>query len=148
MKKYIVTLNKEERHHLQAVSKKGQAAARTRLHAQILLHADTQGSAWTDEAISTALEVHPTTVANVRQRFVEEGLDAALHRRRGRTARWKLDGEQEARLVALVCSGPPDGQVRWSLRLLADKLVELQVVESISYETVRQALKKTPSSPG
>ena len=148
MKKYIVTLNEEERHRLHVVVKKGKVAARIRLHAQILLHADTESSAWTDAVISKAMDVHPTTVATVRQRFVEEGLDAALHRRRTQTSRWKLDGKQEAHLIALACREPPDGQARWSLRLLADKLVELQIVESVSYETVRQTLKKTPSSPG
>jgi len=149
MKKYLVTLSKEERQQLQAVVKKGKAAARTRLHAQILLRADTAGEEWTDEAISTALDVHPTTVANVRQRCVEEGVEAALQRRRGRARhRCKLDGKQEAHLIALACSSPPEGQARWSLRLLADHLVELQIVDTISYETVRQVLKKTPSSRG
>jgi Homeodomain-like domain len=149
MKKYVVTLSKEERQHLQALVKTGRAAARTRLHAQILLHADTEGGGWTDEAISHALDVHPTTVANVRQRCVEEGVTAALQRRRACTARpCKRDGAQEAHLIALTCGVPPDGQGRWSLRLLADKLVELEVVESISYETVRQVLKKTNSSRG
>jgi hypothetical protein len=148
MKKYIVTLSKEERQQLQALVKKGRAAARTRLHAQILLHADTEEGSWTDEDISLVLDVHSTTVANVRQRCVEEGLAVALHRRRTCSSRWKLDGKQEAHLIALACSEPPGGQARWSLRVLADKLVELQVVESISYETVRQTLKKTHSSPG
>jgi transposase len=149
MKKYLVTLSQEERQHLQAFVKKGKAAARTRLHAQILLKADTEGEGWTDEAISHALDVHPTTVANVRQRLVEEGLEVALSRRRTQTVRRrKLDGKQEAHLSALTCSNPPNGQGRWSLRLLADTLVELQVVDTISYETVRQVLKKTHSSPG
>jgi transposase len=149
MKKYVVTLSQEERQHLQAVVKKGKAAARTRLHAQILLHADTTAEAWTDEEISTALDVHSTTVANVRQRCVEEGVAAALQRQRGRTApRRKLDGTQEAHLVALACREPPDGQARWSLRLLADQLVELQIVDTISYETVRQVLKKTNLNRG
>src|SRR5215471_8314879 len=125
MKKYIVTLSKEERQHLQAVVKKGKAAARTRLHAQILLHTDTGAEPWTDEAISTALAVHPTTVAHVRQRCVEEGVEAALQRRVRLQHRRKLDGKQEAHLIALACSEPPDGQARWSLRLLADHLVEL-----------------------
>ena len=85
----------------------------------------------------------------MRQRFVEEGVEAALHRRRAcGLRRCKLDGEQGAHLIALACSTPPNGQAHWSLRLLADKLVELQVVDTISYETVRQVLKKTPSSPG
>jgi hypothetical protein len=149
MKKYLVTLSPEERHQLQAVVKKGKAAARTRLHAQILLQADTGAAGRTDEAISQALDVHPTTAANVRQRFVEEGMEAALQRRRAcGLRRWKLDGTQEAHLITLACSNPPDGQARWSLRLLADKLIELQVVDTISYETVRQVLKKTSSSRG
>ena len=149
MKKYVVTLSNEERQQLHALVKKGRAAARTRLHAQIVLHADTQGGGWTDEAIGHALDVHPATVAKVRQRFVEEGVEAALHRRRARgLRRWKLDGQQEAHLIALACSTPSEGQARWSLRLLADKLVELEVVESISSETVRQVLKKTNSSRG
>jgi hypothetical protein len=149
MKKYIVTLSEEERQQLRALVKKGRAAARTRLHAQILLHADTEEGGWTDEAIGHALDVHPTTVANVRQRCVEEGVEAALQRRRRRIRHHrKLDGKQEAHLIALACSNPPDGQARWSLRLLADHLVELQIVDTISYETVRQVLKKTPSSHG
>lgn len=149
MKKYLVTLSTEERQQLQALVKKGKAAARTRLHAQILLKADTGGERWTDEAFSHALDVHPTTVANVRRRSVEEGIETALSRRRARTIRRsKLDGKQEAHLIALACSEPPDGQRRWSLRLLADTLVELQVTDTISYETVRQVLKKTPLSRG
>ena len=149
MKKYIVTLSGEERQQLQAVVKKGNAAARTRLHAQILLQADSETAGWTDETISHGLDVHPTTVAKVRQRCVEEGVEAALHRRQAREwHRGKLDGAQEAQLVALACSTPSDGRARWSLRLLADKLVELEIVDTISYETVRQVLKKTPSSRG
>jgi hypothetical protein len=149
MKKYIVTLSEEERQQLQAMVKKGNAAARTRLHAQILLQADAETARWTDETISHGLDVHPTTVAKVRQRCVEEGVEAALHRRQARERqRGKLDGAQEAQLVALACSTPSDGRARWSLRLLADKLVGLEIVDTISYETVRQVLKKTPSSRG
>ena len=144
-----MTLSQEERQHLQALVKRGNAAARTRLHAQVLLKADTEEEGWTDEAISRALDVHPTTVANVRQRLVAEGMETARARRRARTVgRRKLDGKQEAHLIALTCSNPPHGQGRWSLRLLADTLVELRVVDTISYETVRQVLKKTHSSPG
>jgi hypothetical protein len=115
MKKYIVTLSQEERQQLRAVLKKGKAAARTRPHAQILLHADTTAEQWTDEAISTALDVHPTTVANVRQRCVEEGVEAALQRRRGRIQhRRKLDGKQERPIslrwpVAIPPTGKPAG---------------------------------------
>src|SRR5262245_40299464 len=108
MKKYLVTLSPEERQHLHALVKKGKAAARTRLHAQILLKADTEGEGWRDEASSRALDVHPTTVANVRQRLVEEGMEAAVSRRRARpVGRRKLDGKQEAHLIALTCSNPP-----------------------------------------
>jgi hypothetical protein len=120
-------------------------------HARILLKAN-QGEAspgWTDAAIAAALEVHPTTVARIRMQYVAAGLDAALQRKvPARQYRRTLDGEQEARLVALACSAPPEGYKRWTLRLLADRLVELQVVETISYETVRQALKQTGSSRG
>jgi Homeodomain-like domain len=151
MKKYVVTLSLEEREQLTAVVRKGKGAASKRLHAQLLLQADrgAEGPAWTDEAISGALAVHPTTVANVRQRCVEEGVDAALQRRAPhRQYQRKLDGGQEAHLIAVACSEPPGGQKRWTLRLLADKLVELEVVDSIARETVRQTLKKTRSSPG
>ena len=99
--------------------------------------------------IAEALEVHPATVARVRQQYVTAGLDVALYAKPPqREYRRKLDGEQEARLVALACSAPPEGHKRWTLRLLADRLVELQVVESVSYETVRQALQQTGSSRG
>ena len=129
----------------------GRRAGRAQTHARILLKAN-QGEAgpgWTDDAISTALEVNPTTVARVRKLYVTDGLEAALHRKAPeRLYRRKLDGEQEARLVAVACSAPPEGQKRWTLRLLADQLVELEVVEAVSYETVRQALKQTSSSRG
>jgi Homeodomain-like domain len=120
-------------------------------HARILLKAN-QGEAgpgWTDAAIAVAVEVNPATVARVRQQYVTAGLDAALHRKPpARQYHRRLDGQQEARLVALACSAPPEGNKRWTLRLLADRLVELQVVETVSYETVRQALKQTASSRG
>ena len=124
----------------------GKAAARVLLHARILLKADSgpEAPAWRDEAISQALEVHATTVARVRQRFVEQGLEAAL-RPQPTTRRYerKLDGVAEAHLIALACGPAPEGQAKWSLRLLADQLVELRHVPSISHEAVRQALKKT-----
>jgi len=151
MKKYVVTLSPEEREQLLALVRKGKIAARTRTHAQVLLQADSSpaGPGWTDEEISTAFAVHPTSVANVRQRCVEEGVTAALQRRAPRRQYLrKLDGAQEAHLIAVACSEPPTGQQRWTLRLLADKLVELEVVESIARETVRQTLKKTRSSRG
>jgi transposase len=129
----------------------GTAPARKLTHARILLKADQspdEGPGWVDEAVADAVEVSQPTVARVRKQYFQEGLEAALNRRAPRREyQRKLDGEQEARLVALACSEPPQGQARWSLRLLADKLVELEVVEEeVSYQTVRRILKKTPSS--
>jgi hypothetical protein len=131
---------------------RGVAPASALTHARILLKAN-QGEAgpgWTDTAIAAALEVNPATVARVRMRYVAAGLDAAVYRKPpARSYRRRLDGEQEeARLVALSCSAPPQGHKRWTLRLLADRLVAPQVVESVSYETVRQALQQPSSSPG
>ena len=140
-----------ERASLRTLISRGDAPARAQTHARILLKANRgePGLEWTDGAISTALEVDPTTVARVRKLYVTEGLEAALHRKApDRVYRRKLDGEQEARLVAVACSEPPNGQQRWTLRLLADKLVELEVVETVSYETVRRTLKQTGSSRG
>lgn len=152
MKRYKVTLDAQERQDLHDLIAAGQAAARKLTHARILLKADAAegGPAWPDHQIADALEVSVATVERVRQRFVEEGLDAALDRkRRERPAREvKLDGRAEARLIALACSAPPEGRAVWTMRLLADKLVELEVVDSICDETVRLALKKTRSSPG
>jgi transposase len=128
----------------------GKAAALKLTHARILLKADAApgGPAWTDARIAEAIEVNRTTVEQVRQRFVEQGLQAALVRKKqARPSRErKLDGAGEARLIALACSEPPLGRAAWTLRLLADRLVELEVVDTISTETVRQALKKTNSS--
>ena len=151
MKKYIVKLSEEERAELQKGISQGAASARKLMHARILLKADSgvAGPRWSDQAISQALEVGTATVERVRERFVEEGLTAALTRRRPRSPRLrKLDGEQEARLIALVCSPPEEGQECWTLQLLADKLVELHIVESIARVTIRQVLKKTNSSRG
>jgi transposase len=149
MKKYIVRLTADEQTSLSQMIRSGKASARTLLHARILLKADSgpEAPAWSDEAIREALEVHATTVARVRQRFVEEGLKAAL-RPQPTTRRYerKRDGQAEAHLIALACGPAPDGQAKWTLRLLADKLVELQHVDSISHETVRQTLKKTNCS--
>ena len=144
-KKYIVRLTEAERAELDALVKTGRAAARKRLHAQILLKADEgeHGPDWTDAAIMEALEVNTRTVERLRQCLVEDGLDTALNGRpQQRYKSPKLDGEQEAYLVALACSAPPDGRSRWSLRLLADRMVELDYVDTVSYETVRQVLKK------
>jgi transposase len=151
MKKYKVTLTAAERqllHELVAAGKK--AAAKKLAHARILLKADAspEGPAWTDDRIAEAVEVNRTTVEQVRQRFVEQGLEAALVRKKqDRPSRQrKLDGAGEARLITLACSKPPQGRAAWTLRLLADRLVALQVVDTISTETVRQVLKKTNSS--
>ena len=152
MKKYKVTLTADERHALQALVTKGKAAAKKLMHARILLKADAaaEGPAWTDDQIAEAVAVNRRTIEHVRQRFVEQGLEAALVRKKqDRPSRErKLDGAGEARLITLACSKPPLGRAAWTLRLLADRLVELQIVASISTETVRQVLKKTNSSRG
>ena len=143
MKKYIVNLSEEERKELHELIATGQASARKLAHARILLKADSSDGApgWTDQAIAEAIEVSIATVERVRERLVEEGVTAALNRRRSYTPRLrKLDGEQEAHLVAITCSPPEEGQKRWTLQLLSDKLVALKLVESISRETVRQVL--------
>ncbi len=145
MKKYIVRLTNEERHHLEDLVSKGQAQAYKIKHAHILLQADAEGPNWTDVAISEVFRCHRGTVEGIRKRFVQQGLSAALERKkREKPPREKiLDGEGEARLIALACSQPPEGRTRWTLELLADKLVELNVVDAISYQTVRRVLKKT-----
>src|SRR5690348_11893417 len=151
MKVYRVKLTLEERAHLHALLSKGKAAARTLTHARILLKADEgeAGPCLSDDEIALDLDVDRSTIERVRVRCVEEGFEAALRPRPSRQLHpRKLDGVQEAHLVALACSPAPKGQKRWSLRLLADKLVELEVVDDISYETVRQTLKKKNSSPG
>ncbi len=144
--KYAVILSEEERARLHTLIGQGHAPARMRAHARILLKAN-QGEAgpgWPDADIAAAVEASLATVARVRQRYVTDGLDAALARKApDREYRRKLDGAQEARLVALTCSNPPAGQQRWTLRLLAEQLVALEVVDSVSHETVRQVLKQT-----
>lgn len=150
-KKYPVILTEEERVHLRQVMVAGTAPARKLTHARILLKADQSldGPGWVDERIAEAVEVSQPTVARVRKQYVEAGLEAALNRRAPRRVyRRKLNGEHEAHLIALACSAPPAGAARWSLRLLADKLVELEIVESVSPQTVRRVLKKTSSSRG
>ena len=150
MKKYLVTLTAAERDHLTALIAAGTAAAKKLAHARILLKADQSdgGPAWADDRIAEAVEVSTDTVARVRQRFVEHGLAAALVRKKqDKPSRERvLDGAAEARLLAVACSDPPDGRAGWTLRMLADKLVELEVVGSVSTETVRRCLKKTSSS--
>jgi transposase len=152
MKNYRVTLTADERQRLQAMIAAGKAAAKSLAHARILLKADQAegGPAWPDRRIAEALEVSVATVERVRQRLVEQGLDAALRRKeQDRPSREPtIDGRAEARLVALACSAPPDGRKAWTLRLLADRLVELEVVESVGREAVRQALKRIRSSRG
>ncbi len=148
-KKYSVTLTETERVELKRLVAAGTAPARKLTHARVLLKADQspKGPGWADELIADAVEVSQPTISRIRKQYVEEGLEAALNRRApNREYHRKLDGEQEARLVALACSEPPEGQARWSLRLLADRLVELEVVEDISYQTVGRILKKTNSS--
>jgi Homeodomain-like domain len=150
MKKYKVTLTADERQSLHGLVAAGKTAAMKLTHARILLKADAApgGPAWTDARIAEAVEVNRTTVEQVRQRFVEQGLQAALVRKKqDRPSRERtLDGAGEARLIAMACSAPPRGRAAWTLRLLADQLVELEVVDTISIETVRQVLKKTNSS--
>ena len=149
--KYMVRLTDEERTQLDDLIRTGQRAASVLIHARILLKTNVGegGPGWDDERIAEAVECGASTVYRVRQAFVEEGLPAALFRQKptGRQYR-KLDGAQEAHLIALACGAPPEGRATWTLRLLADRLVEWDVVDSISPECVRMTLKKTNSSPG
>ena len=142
--KYVVRLTADQRRELGRMARSGKNPARVLVHARILLKADAGGPGWDDARIAEALECGARTVARVRKKFAQAGLDTALHRKKpaGRQYR-KLDGAQEARLVALACSPPPEGKARWTLKLLADRLVELEVVEAVSGETVRRTLKKT-----
>lgn len=145
-KKYKVTLTSEERQRLEQMVRTGRTPARTLTRARVLLKADCCAgrAGWTDEQISEALDVGRATVERVRQRFVEESFETALYSRRpGRRYPRKLDGEAEAHLVAVACGKPPEGRARWTVRLLAGRLVESGVVESVSRETVRRVLKKT-----
>jgi transposase len=146
MKKvFVVRLTHEERSELESLIREGKGSALTLARARILLKADQgdKGEAWTDAEIAQALQVAPKTVSNLRRRWVEEGLEAALNRKKQeRPSRpRKLDGQAEAKLVATCCGPAPRGRARWTLRLLADQLVELEAVESISPETVRRTLK-------
>lgn len=146
-KRYLVELSPDERQEVTRLVSAGKRSARTLTRARILLKADQAegGPAWDDGRIAEALGCGRRTVERVRQRLVEEGLDAALtHKPQCRpSVAPKLDGAAEARLIALACSEPPDGRAGWTLRLLADRLVELEVVDAVSYETVRRVLKKT-----
>lgn len=148
---YRIVLSDEQRAELRGLVGSGVAPARMLTRARILLKADhgEGGPGWSDAAIAGALDVNTSTVLRVRRRFVTDGLTATLARKRPeRVYARALDGEQEAKLIALTCSATPEGADRWSLRLLADELVRLEVVETISHETVRQTLKKTTSSRG
>jgi hypothetical protein len=144
-KKYIVRLSSAEREQLEEFVRKGKVAAYKILHANILLNVDAEGPSWNDEQAAVAFHCNPNTVRNVRQRWVEEGLESALNRKKQATPSRKplLDGAGQARLIALSCSPPPPSSSRWTLKLLGDKLVELKIVKSISQDTVRRVLKKT-----
>ena len=151
MVKYMVRLNTEEREQLLAFVNTGRAAAAKLLHARILLKADVGAGDrhWTDAEIAEALDTSAATVHRVRQTWVEQGLEVALARKRPTGRQYhKLDGAQEAQLLAVACSAPPEGSVRWTLKLLANRLVELDIVDRISAECVRTTLKKTRSSHG
>jgi transposase len=146
MKRYVVELTAEEQEELMRLVSKGKAAARKITHARVLLQANESknGPAWTDNEISAAFGIHTNTIHDIRRRFVEDGLEAALVRKKqDRPSRKRIvDGKVEARLIALRCGQPPQGKGSWNLRLLAERLVELEIVPGISHETVRQALKK------
>lgn len=148
--KYIVTLTADERAQLERMVSTGKRAAQALIHARILLKADVgDGESFENERIARAVETSVGTVYRVRQLFVEEGMDAALYRKPPkRHDDRKLDGEKEARLVAIACSKPPEGRVRWTMQLLAEKLIELKIVDTISDDTVHRTLKKTKLSRG
>lgn len=150
-KKYRISLTRDEHHELKALASRGRTAAYKQTHARILLMSDESrpDGGMTDAEISRALGVGLSMVERVRRRCVEGGIESALNRKRQLRRRQKrLDGEGEAKLIAIACGEPPDGRARWTLKLLADQLVECEVVESISTETVRMVLKKTNSSLG
>jgi transposase len=149
--KYVVRLTLEERGQLEGLVSKGRVAAGKRRRAQVLLKADatSEGSGLTDAEVAEALDVGGSTVHRVRKAFVEQGLEAAISAKPASRHRpRKLDGAAEAKLVALACSPPPEGRVCWTMQLLADRLVELEVVASISDDTVHRTLKKTSLSRG
>ncbi len=146
--KYLVTLNEEERQHLEKLTSSGKVSARQMKRAQILLKSDVPVN-WSYERIMEAFNVSAVSVAKVRKTFVEQGLEVALQRKKPeREYEHVLDGESEAHLIALACSEPPTGRKHWSLRLLQDRFVKLGHVDNISYETIRRVLKKTNLNPG
>lgn len=144
-KKYIVRLSDDERHHLQSVIKKLNGSSQKVRRAQILLKADAEGPNWTDRQIAEAFDCRTKTVENLRRRLVEQGFEVTLNgvKRTSPPTAKLLDGEQEAQVIAMRLGSPPAGYAKWSLRLLARKVVELGLVEAVSHETVRQTLKKT-----
>jgi len=148
MKRYVVRLEPDERERLQRLARAGKAAAYKIRHANMLLMADADGPGWSDERIAEGLGVSIGQMEHLRRRLVEEGLDACLERKQQEhpSVEPRFDGEAEARLIAVACGKAPEGRERWSLRLLADKAVELRIVGSTSHETVRRVLKKTRSS--
>ena len=150
-KKYFVTLTSEERSYLEKLVSSGSAPARKLRRARILLKSDCseEGPNWTYKAICNAFDVNSLTVTNIRKAFAEGGLDKALNRKKpDREYEHRLDGNAEAHLIALACSAAPEGYERWSLRLLQERFVRLEIVESVSHETIRSTLKKTNLSLG
>jgi transposase len=150
-KRYVVELTSEERKQLKRLINSGKAAAYKQRHARIMLLADEGAGSehMTDGQIAKAVSCGVATIVRLRRRFVEEGIEAALKRHKSaRKYERKLDGDGEAHLIALACGKPPDGYKRWTLRLLAGRMVELEYVDSLSYQTVRRTLKKTNLSPG
>jgi len=148
---YVVELSRQEREYLKALLSKGKAAAYKRRHGQILLKSDAgpDGPGWTDRQIVEAFDVSRATVERVRARLVQEGLEAALGRKKQKSRKPEIiDGDTEAYLIALACSQPPEGRTRWTLKMLAGRLVQLHLVETVSTETVRRTLKKTKLSLG
>jgi len=144
-KKYIVRLTGQERQELENLIKKGKTQAYRIKHAHILLAVDADGPNWPDHQVAKAYKCHQNTVINVRQRFVEQGFQAALERKKQQTPSRKriIDGEGEARLISIACSKPPEGFAKWTMQMLADELVALKVVETVSGQTVWRTLKKT-----
>ena len=149
-KRYVVTLSTDERKELEALTTSGKSSRNKVVKGFILLKADEgkEGEGWTDQQIADAYNISVSTVEQTRERFVEGGLEGALTRRpTSRVYRRKIEGEEEAHLIALACSDPPEGRAEWTMQLLADKMVELNYVESVSDETVRQVLKRNEIKP-
>ena len=144
-KKYVVRLTAEERNELESMVKKGKTQAYRMKHANLLLAIDADGPNWPDHQAAKAYTCHENTVRNVRQRFVEQGLGAALERKERQSPSRKriIDGDREARLISIACSSPPKGRAKWTMQMLADELVILKIVDSISGQTVWRTLKKT-----